>query len=67
MFSNDEKICLKHKKELIIEPEDFDLDTGHSFCPKCLDEAKIPFLYIRDTFHGTCYYTPQYPLGVLES
>ena len=62
MFSNGNKICLKHKKELIIEPEDFDFGTGHLFCPKCLDEAKIAFLYTRNTAGGTILY-PKTPMG----
>ena len=68
MFSNDEKICLKHKKELEIEPEDFDLGTGHLFCPICLQEAKIVFLYIRDTFRMVKSFTlNNIPIGIVES
>ena len=66
MFSNGNKICLKHKKELIIEPEDFDLGTGHLFCPICLQEAKIVFLYTRNTAGGTQFYTQKHPWGVNE-
>ena len=67
MFSNGNKICLKHKKELIIEPEDFDLGTGHLFCPICLQEAKIAFLYVRDNSGETKFYTQKSPIGIVQS